>query len=366
LKKQYVKDLAPGHCVNDLFAVVDWSLKQGARGPYIACVLQDKTGQVDGKIWQPSKYFQQITKVDKVLLVSGQVDAFNGKPQIIIDAVSGWDDGLDLDESDFEPVAPIPFETLSGMLDDFIALVDNEHLKHLLHAVFDDPEIRGRFDIWPAARSFHHAVRHGLLQHTIEVTDLAMMIANSNSTWYYQTHADTDLAIAGALLHDIGKIREYQSEGLGRFTTSSEGLLGHIATGMAIVNQKIQEVEGFPTRLAEEVLHIIASHHGVPEWGALLPPATPEAVIVHLADLASARLYMQQQARADAAQGDVWSARRVGDGYVYVGPRGTVGNSLVPVDDEPILPEANTAASYTPGAFAGALLGGPTASGKLF
>jgi 3'-5' exoribonuclease len=207
----------------------------------------------------------------------------------------------------------IPCSTMSRMFIDaerleLVALVDDQALVRLYHAVLD---IAGDdFFIFPAARSMHHAVRHGLYQHSVEVARTAYRLALCPDKWKYRK-VDTNLVVVGALIHDIGKVREYREKPSGDYGTSSIGaMLGHITLGMAMLKDAADACEYFDNEeQLNALMHIIASHHGRQEWGALVTPATDEALCVHLADMFSMQINVMNDLRDKAKPGSVCEKR---------------------------------------------------------
>ncbi len=231
------------------------------------------------------------------------------------------------DAISYLPSSPLPLEDLRNRLNVFIGSVQHPQLHTLLHAVFiDDTKLARRFESLPAAETRHHNFRHGLLQHTLEVADAVDAIASRQREWGGRGRFSRDLAITGALLHDIGKLGEYEQHGLGvRFSTGG-GLIGHITQGAIRIARKIARVrnspQGFSEELEELVMHLILSHHGEAEYGSPKPPMIAEAAVIHHADMMSAELFYFAEAQENAAEGislyNQWKMDDKGR-HVYVG-----------------------------------------------
>ena len=173
-----------------------------------------------------------------------------------------------------------------GELSGTISSLGNAPLKRLLLDVFSDNEVREKLRSWPAAQVRHHAYIGGLLAHTLTVAKLGQRSAE-----FYDV--DKELLVAGALLHDIGKIQEFDC-GLTIVYTDKGNLLGHTILGSSLVRDKISAIPSFPERLSWQLLHIIGSHHGKREWGAIVEPMTLEAFLVFISDYADSRAVRYQ------------------------------------------------------------------------
>lgn len=269
--------------------------------PYMRFSLTDRTGSIVAKWWECGDIGADGSLPSVYAVVSGRIELREDGPEVSLTAAPEWMPEPD-DASDYELVAPLPLAELHRRLDTHIASIEDPRLRALVEKIFSDRAFRAKFDIAPAAESMHHVFRHGLLQHTVEVTDLAVAVANVQSTWGYLP-VNRDLAITGALLHDIGKIDELERGAGGAYHVGRRGyFLGHIVSGMQRVNRAMNSVPDFSPDLRDIVLHLILAHHGKREWGSPVAPALPEAQIVHLADLAGVQLFYMQEASAGAAQ----------------------------------------------------------------
>lgn len=174
---------------------------------------------------------------------------------------------------------------MTGRLKDLIQSVKNIHLKKLLLLMFGDKNIYRAFINSPAAQKVHHAYIGGLLEHSLEVAQVCEHIASN-----YKDVLNRDLLITGALLHDIGKIREYDFSSVSFEMTDIGKLVGHLVLGKEMVDEKIREMSDFPQELQLAIGHMIISHHGEREWGSPEVPKTMEAFSLFHSDLLSARL----------------------------------------------------------------------------
>ena len=319
VKRLFVRDLhsLPNDaCFEAEFAIKGVQLcSQKNGGRHLSFEIKDITGGIKAKWWNCDESHCQTLEAVRYGRVFGNVNDYQQRRSIIVTKID--DLGIPGDLSDFEAVAALTFTELTRRLDAHVASIRNPHLTSLLGLVFKDAELRRSFEDAPAAMSNHHIYRHGLLQHTVEVTDIAVAVAEVQKTWGYASTAERDLVIAGALLHDIGKVYEFRWGGHATGYTRRGELLGHITLGTQAVAMKITQVPGFPSLLREALLHIILAHHGKLEWGSAVVPMMPEALIVHAADLLDAQLFYMQEAEAQATEEFVWQ-RKLDDRRIFV------------------------------------------------
>ena len=318
MKTHYVADvlkLALGERVQSLFRLSGVKQCQKKNGsPYLRFQLVDRTGSIEAKWWSCSHEEHSESQQFRYAKITGTVDVYKGQKEITVSSAE-WSPEPD-DSFEYEMVASLPLTILRERLEAHIASVQAPHLNSLLRHVFDDEKFRSLFDYAPAAQYRHHACRYGLLQHTLEVTDLTASMAAAQRSWGY-IPVSRDLAVAGALLHDVGKIKELTWTQDGEYGASRFGeLIGHIMIGVQWVNNKINGIKGFPIELREALLHIITSHHGKTDYGSPIPPKFVEAQIVHAADLLNVQLFYMQEA-AQSAKGDFVKVGKLEDRRVY-------------------------------------------------
>ena len=262
--------------------------KQGK--PYMALVLGTAEEEIEGRIWDmEQKSLPDLNPGDPVQ-ASGTDSVFNERKQLIINRIKKVHHVVD--PRLLYPSSTIPEKKLR---EDYLRQVSNigePSLRKLFHEMERDASLMDAFFTAPAAVSMHHARIGGLVEHTLGACRFAEAAADLHP-WL-----NRDLIIAGCLLHDIGKIREYEIAGGFRYSLEGK-LLGHIVLGVEMVRQWISSVSGFPERMAMDLLHIILSHHGELEYGSPKVPATPEALVVHYADDLDAKMDMVRAASAD-------------------------------------------------------------------
>lgn len=281
---KYIETLRDGEAVRGIYLVKQKSTAMTKNGkPYDNVILQDKTGTIDGKIWDPHSMgimeFDALDYVD----IKADVTTFNGVLQLNIKGTRKADEG-EYNPSDYLPCST---KDIHVMYQDLLKLVDsvkNPYLNRLLTMFFkEDEEFVSEFKKHSAAKTIHHSFIGGLLEHTLSVTKMCEYFAKAYPVLNH------DLLITSAMLHDIGKVYELSSFPKNDYTDSGQ-LLGHIVIGYEIVGDKIRQIEGFPQKLEREVKHCILAHHGELEYGSPKKPALAEAFAINLADNADAKL----------------------------------------------------------------------------
>ena len=278
-------DCRPGDQVlGGVFSISDKQQKITAAGkPYLQFKLRDSTDERMAKWFTPpDAAFENLKSADFVR-VNAYVDL---NPTFAGDFKINFCEAVE-NPTDLTPfLAPLPDDHAAhqARFRDIVRAVKNPSLFSLLKEIFrPDGELWPGFKVAPAARKLHHAYRGGLLEHTAEVALLCDRVAST------LPHLDRDLLLTAALLHDIGKLEEMESElSSGEYTCAGH-LVGHIVLGTCTVANAIEKVENFPLELKHELMHLILSHHGRPEYGAAKIPMCAEAVVLSMCDLMSAK-----------------------------------------------------------------------------
>ncbi|MBR6697540.1 MAG: HD domain-containing protein [Lachnospiraceae bacterium] len=281
---KYIEELREGERVNAIYLCKQRNVATTKTGKeYENLILQDKTGQLDGKIWEPNSFGIGDFDAFDYVEVSGRVTSFNGALQLSIERARKCDEG-EYNEADYLPVSTRNVEEMYAELLKYVDSVTNADLKALLKKFFvEDEEFIRAFKQSSAAKSVHHGFVGGLLEHTISVANLCNAFAAN-----YQL-LNRDLLISAALVHDMGKIKEFSKFPLNDYTDDGQ-LLGHIVMGIEMVNEKLSKLPDFPAKLASELKHCILSHHGEYEYGAPKRPSIVEAFALHFADNMDAKM----------------------------------------------------------------------------
>jgi len=312
-KSVYIKDIKPGEKVNESFLVTEKNLAFSQTGkPYLNVRLKDKTGEIDGKIWENAiEWDKAFTKGDVIKAQGGAV-SFRSTVQLSITGVRKLDDSA-VDLAEYLPAAKGDNDAMFADLMAFVEQIETPCLRALLQLFFHDGEVAKLFKKAPAAKGFHHVYIGGLLEHTLSVIRLLDQV-----TKHYQG-INRDLVISGGILHDIGKIYEYTYDRM--FDYSDEGrLIGHIVIGLEMLDARISAVEGFPEQLAMELRHLILSHHGTQEFGSPKRPKTLEALIVHFMDDLDAKVNAFQEFAKESDDDSHWTPfHKLLERFIYKG-----------------------------------------------
>jgi len=313
MKDIYIADLMSfdeGRLFDSFFLVLSKQQRTTKQNkPYLNLILGDKTGQIEGRVWEMGdpRIARDFERGDLVK-VRGSFSRFDERAQVRVDqlrkALAGETDRMDM-----LPATSADVGELWRRLEGSVESMTNPHLKELLKILLADPAIGQAYREAPAARQLHHAWLGGLLEHVVSLLGLAERVAA------HYPLLDRDLLITGVILHDIGKIRELEWET--GFDYTVEGvLLGHIQMGVDLVERTIATLPNFPDRLRTLVLHLILSHHGKLEFGSPKLPMIPEALALNFVDDFDAKMQavtseFERSARegraGDELTGKVWA-----------------------------------------------------------
>ena len=273
----YVGGLTPNDVVTAEFLVIAKDIRHKKTGePYLSLHLADRTGEIEAKMWDNVAEVMDTFGPDDFVRVKGFMQIYQKRSQFTIHRLRRMEEH-EVDLTDYFPCAERDIEEMFSELQGTIANLHQPHLRALLQAFFRDPKIAGLYKLAPAAKSIHHACRGGLLEHVLSLCSLCKLTAS------HYKDVDLDLMLAGAILHDIGKIEELTYTR--SFNYSSEGqLLGHIVIGLRILGDKVREVPEFPPKLRTLLEHMIVSHHGELQFGSPKVPVFLEALLLHHLD----------------------------------------------------------------------------------
>jgi 3'-5' exoribonuclease len=277
-----------------------------ARAPFVSMRLSDDTGTINAVRWGATPEDEERLIKGRVIVAQGAVKDYLNQPQLTLEAYAVVEDP---NYAELLPRARYNIENVIGSVEDLLATIKDEHLMHLVDDIWDLEDFRKDFSTAPAAIGMHHAYIGGLAVHTLEV-----MMATNDMASRVGPLVNRDLALAGAFLHDIGKAWEYDWK-TGLSLTTLGKLLGHIFLGAKYVDALLHE-QG-PHKDNQKLVHIILAHHGKLEWGSPVTPKTPEAVIVHQADMISSRVGALEDAK-ETADEEGWSNwSRLLDGRMF-------------------------------------------------
>ncbi len=314
IKSIYIKDIRPGDKILDSFLVTEKNLAFSQKGaPYLNLRLKDRTGEVEGKIWENADEWDRQFKKGDVIQVQSRAVSFKNTLQLSIHDVEKLDEP-DINPADFFPSAGRDIEEMFAELMSCVEEVGTPYLKSLLESFFKDESIATLFKKAPAAKSFHHVYIGGLLEHTLSVVRLLERVAD------HYNGIDRDMLISGGLLHDIGKIYEFSYDRIIDYSDQGR-LVGHIVIGVEMLDKKINTIKDFPENAAMELRHLLLSHHGTQEFGSPKRPKTPEALIVHYADDLDAKVNAFQHFIDESPDDDSkWTPfHRLFERFIYKG-----------------------------------------------
>ena len=288
---KYIQELREGERLSQIFFCKNKTIATTKAGKtYYSLTLQDKTGVLDGKVWELSGAIEHFENLD-FIKIDGDVTLFNGSLQLNCRRIRKAKEG-EYDQKDYFPVSEKDPAVMFKELDGFIQKVKEPHLHALLLSFFGDKEFVKNFCQHSAAKSVHHGFIGGLLEHTLSVTK-----------------------ICDFMFHDIGKVNELSDFPENDYTDDGQ-LLGHIVMGVEMIGSHIREIPGFPPVLASELKHCILAHHGEFEYGSPKKPAIIEAAALNFADNADAKLEIMKEQLASATPGEWIGFNRLMDSNI--------------------------------------------------
>ena len=281
---RFINELHEGDRINGIYLCKQKQSAVTKNGkPYESIILQDKTGVLDGKIWDPNSLGIDEFEALDYIEIMGDVTSFAGAMQVNVKRVRKAAEG-EYTPADYLPVSENSMDEMQNQLLALIGSVKNPYLNALLKKFFtEDAEFLKAFEGHSAAKTVHHGFIGGLMEHTLSVTRLCDYMAGAYPL------LKRDLLITAALLHDAGKTKELSSFPLNDYTDEGQ-LLGHIVIGAQMIHDRAKEIEDFPQVLENELIHCILAHHGELEYGSPKKPALAEAVALNLADNTDARM----------------------------------------------------------------------------
>jgi len=290
-KTTFIETLQEGDRIDELFLVKSARLSETRAGkPYLVLTVMDKSGELSGPIWDNAERFQAICQPGECIRVKGGVQSYRDKLQLKVDEVTPVA-REEIDMADFLPATIHSRTEMAADLQTIARSVTNPFLRRLLGRFFQKGEIWERFQDAPAAKGIHHAYVGGLLEHTLSMARVADMLAE-----HYEG-VDRSLLIAGAMLHDLGKIEElYMENGVIDYTARGR-LKGHLVIGSEMVGRAAMQIADFPEELLEQLQHLILSHHGRQEYGSPTVPMTVEAFLLNYIDELDSKMNVLEQLR---------------------------------------------------------------------
>ncbi|MCL2576843.1 MAG: HD domain-containing protein [Defluviitaleaceae bacterium] len=280
---RYIRELRENERVIEHYLCKKKESKESRTGKtFLSLRLQDKTGSIDAKVWEITKDIGQFEEGD-VVKIDGTVGSYMNELQMKVIKLRRSMEGEYI-AADFIPTTEKDVGEMFGKITELIKMVENKFIKKLLENIFiKNEECAEIFKSHSAAMYMHHSYMGGLLEHTLSVAETCLFFGGRYK------YVDMNILLAGALLHDIGKIYELSSLPQNEYTDDGQ-MLGHIILGLEMVTKEIAKIDGFPHETASLIKHCIIAHHGEFEFGSPKIPSTPEAMILHFADNIDAKL----------------------------------------------------------------------------
>jgi 3'-5' exoribonuclease len=296
---RYINTLREGDTIRSIYLCKSKRTAETRNGkPYDNLVLQDKTGTIDGKVWDPNS--GGIADYDEMDFVEvfGEVVSYNNNLQLNIKQLrKPYED--EYVAADYMPTSDKDVEGMYQELLTFVREIENKYLRQLAEYYYVQNEVFLKaFKQHSAAKSVHHSFAGGLLEHTVSILKLCRYLVNTYPL------LGKDLLYSASLFHDIGKTKELSDFPENDYTDEGQ-LLGHIVIGVEMIGEAVRKIEGFPERIANELKHCVVAHHGELEFGSPKKPALPEAVALHYADAMDAKMQTLTEIFKDK-EGDEW------------------------------------------------------------
>jgi 3'-5' exoribonuclease len=280
----FINTIQDGQQVEGVFLLKEMTRAETRAGkPFLTLKIMDKTGELTGRIWDDADRWEQECTPGQAVAISGRAQSYKGNLQLIITEVQRVGEG-EVDISQFIPSTSGDIEKMAAELEGIARSVDDVFIRKLLVKFFHDQDFLEKFKKAPAAKSMHHAYLGGLLEHTLHVARLADKVAELYPS------INRSLLMAGAILHDVGKVEEL-SVTSSLFDYTDQGrLMGHMVIGVEMVQAKISGIKEFPADTAMKIKHLILSHHGRYEFGAPSLPMLHEAFVLNFLDDLDAKI----------------------------------------------------------------------------
>ncbi len=302
MSRHFINQLTDNENVEEVYLVREKSLRTARSGAeYIQMELTDRTGTITARMFDATRALFDAFQTNDFLWVRARVQRYQDRLQVVVNALRTVpEDKVNLE--DFLPTIAEDVDKLFVRLQEIASRVSEPHLAKLLDLFLTDSDFAGKFKQTPAAISYHQPFLGGLIDHTTNVAELALLILDR----YPQL--DKDLLLSGAILHDIGKIEELAYTR--SFDYTDEGrLVGHLVLGVLMVEDKVREIPDFPKDLLNVLRHLLLSHHGEYEWGSPKLPMTAEALALHHLDNLDAKVEASSRAiLEDPDTASAWTA----------------------------------------------------------
>jgi 3'-5' exoribonuclease len=341
VKKVFVDQIRERDWVDSLFLVREKIMAMAKNGkPYMTIKLVDRTGEVEGRVWDRVDEFAAQFEKDHFVRIQGKASVYLGKMQLVVQELRRLEES-EVDLADFLPVSERNPADMVADLKGIVQTMKDPYLRQLMEAFVRDETFLERYSTAPAAKAMHHVYLGGLLEHSLAVAALADDISRR------YPGINRDLLVSGALLHDIGKVAELCYARTFDYTDEGK-LLGHIVMGTEMVEEKIRTIPGFPRTTTILLKHLLLSHHGQYEYGSPKRPKTLEAVILNFIDdldskINGVRTHIEKEPENPSA----WTSyHRLYDRYFF--KNAPLPEEAAPTPEEPVTPEVSKPEAPSP------------------
>jgi len=286
---RYIEDFKENeHIIEHYLCKQKQSLKTRSGKTYLSLRLMDKTGTADAKVWEMNNDIQSFEEGD-MIKIDGNIVTFQNELQLKINKLRKSREGEYI-VGNYIPTTDKDIDSLYAEVLEIINSITHPHIKQLLENILvNDKSQAESYKSRSAAKYMHHAYMGGLIEHTLAVASICDFMSSRYK------HINRDILMAGALLHDVGKIYELSEMPMNDYTDDGQ-MLGHIVMGCEMVAAQVAQIPGFPHELASMIKHLIISHHGEYEYGSPKLPCTAEAILLHYADNMDAKLKTFEEA----------------------------------------------------------------------
>lgn len=308
---KYIEEFEAGERVDVELLVTNCTKGvSNAGSPYLSVTFQDKTGVIEGKKWDAQEIDSIVLEVGKIVRVVADVIDYRNTKQLKIGNVNEVNQ-ITVDYARYCMPSPVPQEEMIKKLNGYINGIQNSDCKAIVSKIINDNY--DAFITYPAASRNHHEFMSGLLYHTLSMTEMAVLIAS-----YYE-NINKDLLVAGAILHDVGKVVELSGPIATKYTLEGK-LLGHISIAMATIRKTAEELN-ITSEVPTLLEHMVLSHHGSKEFGSPILPLTREAVVLHFVDDLDSKMNILDKALSDVEEGE-WTQRLIAmEGRAFYKPK---------------------------------------------
>jgi len=290
MKKIYIDQIKSGDIVGDYFVVSQCDKKSTqANKPFLSVVLSDSSGKVPCVCWDNVPYLEKVLVPGEIVRIEASAGTYKDELQLKITDARPLKKNDKVDESDFIQTAPFDVEHMFRQFLGYKNSIANSKIKDLLDCFFENDYIAENFKKHPAAKNMHHAYAGGLLEHTLSIVKTCDLMSK------HYTFLNRDILLTGAMLHDIGKLKEMKG-GLATEYTVPGHLVGHLVIGSQMIENAAETIPDFPEETKLLLQHLILSHHGKLEFGSPVKPATLEALVLHSLDILDADIFKAKAA----------------------------------------------------------------------